>query len=160
MDCKNAGIDFGQAPTPMILHLYEELDPNASKLNGMFAFALWDAKQELLFWRATVPAKTTPLLHIWLFLFASEIKALLQHPHVERNLDYKSAAQIFGYEYVLAQKFFNRSKIVSRGIILFIATARWKLPSTGMSIEDQLDQRRTEPQIIEELRGSRSAVRV
>jgi len=56
---------------------------------GMFAFAVWDeSKQELFLARDRTGIK--PLYYYWhdsLFIFASEIKAILQHPKVKKELD-------------------------------------------------------------------------
>jgi asparagine synthase (glutamine-hydrolysing) len=76
--------------TEAILHLYEEYGADCvSRLDGMFAFALWDErKQSLLVARDRMGKK--PLYYTVTggrFLFASEIKALLQHPDVRRELD-------------------------------------------------------------------------
>ena len=89
------------------------------------------------------------------FLFASEIKALLQHPQVERNLDYKALHKYLAYEYVPApQTIFQSVKKLEPGHYLIYRngtveiTQYWDVP-----IEDQPISARTEPQIIEELRG-------
>jgi len=58
------------------------------KLNGMFAFAIYDIQQDQLYlYRDRVGKK--PLFYFLsdkLFVFASEIKALLQHPIIKSNL--------------------------------------------------------------------------
>lgn len=75
-----------------IVHAYEEFGEDVPKyLRGMFAFALWDQKQEkLLLARDRVGKK--PLLYSILgseLVFGSEFQAILQHPRVSRrvNLD-------------------------------------------------------------------------
>lgn len=75
----------------VILHLYEELGPACvDRLNGMFAFAIWDARNKSLF-LARDRLGIKPLY--WtqdkdVFLFASEIKALfasgLARPRMNR----------------------------------------------------------------------------
>lgn len=76
--------------TEVILNLYLRYGAGVlSRLNGMFAFALWDSRDEsLLVARDGVGVK--PLYYTEGergFLFASELKALLQSPHVSRELD-------------------------------------------------------------------------
>lgn len=63
---------------------------------GMFALAVWDeGKRELFLARDRAGVK--PLYYYWhngLFIFASEIKAILQHPKVIRELD-RTALSLF-----------------------------------------------------------------
>lgn len=79
--------------TEAILRLYEERGEECvHELQGMFAFAIWDAPRERLFLaRDRIGIK--PLY--WCersghFLFASELAALLEHPAVPRALDRES----------------------------------------------------------------------
>jgi asparagine synthase (glutamine-hydrolysing) len=73
-----------------LLHLYEEEGPACLKrLQGMFAFALWDVRrQKLLLARDRLGIK--PLHYYWdgrRLVFASEIKAILADPQVPRRID-------------------------------------------------------------------------
>ena len=78
-----------QTDTEVIVHLYEELGPQCiEKLRGMFAFALWDeSTRTLLLARDRVGIK--PLyysLSDQAIVFASEIKAILGDPAINRKL--------------------------------------------------------------------------
>jgi asparagine synthase (glutamine-hydrolysing) len=78
-----------QTDTEVIVHLYEEFGPQClEKLRGMFAFALWDEKQKSLFLaRDRVGIK--PLYYSLSrnsIVFASEIKAILVDPSINREL--------------------------------------------------------------------------
>ncbi len=82
------GVAFrGHSDTEVLLHLYQQHGPAMlEKLRGMFAFAIWDErKRELFVVRDRIGVK--PLYYTFAggqFVFASEIKAILQHPAVER----------------------------------------------------------------------------
>jgi asparagine synthase (glutamine-hydrolysing) len=79
-----------KSDTEVIVHLYEEYGESCiDRLRGMFAFAIWDAKQKTLFLaRDRVGIKP---LYYWKshnsIVFASEIKAILVDPSVNRELD-------------------------------------------------------------------------
>lgn len=89
--------------TETILHLYEEEGIKGFlRLRGMFAFALWDEKQEtLLLLRDTFGIK--PLHYAVLshrLLFASEAKALLLHPAVPREIDRQAFHDLLNLRFV------------------------------------------------------------
>jgi asparagine synthase (glutamine-hydrolysing) len=89
--------------TEVIVHLAEEHDAPtlARKLDGMFAFAVWDAHREILYLGRDRVGKKP--LHYWwggdTLVFASEIKGVLAHPAVPCELDERaiSAYLTFGY---------------------------------------------------------------
>jgi len=79
-----------RADTEVIIHLYEERQVGVVEaIDGMFAFGLWDAsRRRLVLARDRMGKK--PLYYVVVagrLLFASEIKALLEHPDVVRRLD-------------------------------------------------------------------------
>jgi asparagine synthase (glutamine-hydrolysing) len=85
--------------TEVIIHLYEEEGPDCVKrLNGMFAFAICDlrsATPTYSSWPAIISA-VKPFYYFHdgeRFAFASEIKALLQIPEIEAELDPESLHQ-------------------------------------------------------------------
>ncbi len=78
-----------QTDTEVIIHLYEELGASCvEKLQGMFAFAIWDERQKLLFLaRDRVGIKPLYYALKKSFLsFGSEIKAILADPEVEAEV--------------------------------------------------------------------------
>jgi asparagine synthase (glutamine-hydrolysing) len=89
--------------TETIVHLYEEYgDELVQHLNGMFGFALWDIKkQRLLIARDRMGEKPLYFTNTKeAFVFASELKALLQHPSVERRLSLRALRKYLQYEFV------------------------------------------------------------
>jgi asparagine synthase (glutamine-hydrolysing) len=85
------GVEFRtHCDSEVILHLYERYGEDCVEhLTGMFAFAIWDPRRDHVFF-ARDPIGEKPLY--WAqrhgaFVFASEIKALLEHPAVEREVN-------------------------------------------------------------------------
>jgi len=93
----------------ILVHAYEEWGFDfVKKLNGIFAFAIWDVdKRQLLLCRDRLGVK--PLFYAIVthqgrdeLIFASELKALLACPLVDRNINPQSLYHYMGYEYVPA----------------------------------------------------------
>jgi asparagine synthase (glutamine-hydrolysing) len=76
--------------TETLLHLYEEEgEAMLDRLRGMFAFAIWDSRQQRLF-AARDRIGIKPFYYTQVdgrFLFASEVKALAEHPAVALDMD-------------------------------------------------------------------------
>ncbi|MGA2697266.1 MAG: asparagine synthase (glutamine-hydrolyzing) [Terriglobales bacterium] len=89
-----------RSDTEVILHLYQaEGERCVHRLNGQWAFAIWDSRQRKLF-ASRDRMGIQPLFYTiadQTFLFASEIKALFAHPAVARELDLKALDQIFTF---------------------------------------------------------------
>jgi asparagine synthase (glutamine-hydrolysing) len=88
-------------------HAYEEWgDGFLSRVHGMFALALWDAKARRLI-AARDRAGEKPLYYAETgegLLLASEIKSLLAHPATSRELDPVALDQFLTYEYVITPR--------------------------------------------------------
>lgn len=86
--------------TEVILHLYEDFGPDClSHLNGQFAIAIWDSRQQTLF-LARDRLGVRPLFYTLAddtLIFGSEIKAILSHPRVRAELDPVALDQIFTF---------------------------------------------------------------
>ncbi|MCA9732870.1 MAG: asparagine synthase (glutamine-hydrolyzing) [Deferribacteres bacterium] len=91
--------------TETIVHAYEEwgtLCP--TKLNGMFAFAIWDNRRKQLF-LARDRLGIKPLYYYAdrdRLVFGSELKSLLEIPEVPREVDEKALDLFLTYEYIPA----------------------------------------------------------
>lgn len=100
-ELEGKGHDFyTKSDTEVIVHLYEEYGMDCLKrLNGQFAFALWDkAKERLFIARDRVGIR--PLFYTRVngsLLFASEIKSLFMDDRVRREMDPCSIDQIFTF---------------------------------------------------------------
>jgi asparagine synthase (glutamine-hydrolysing) len=109
--------------TEVIAHLAEQCEPEelANRLNGMFAFAVWDATRErLILGRDRFGKKP---LYYWssgdTLVFASEIKGVLAHPNVPRELDFAAIPAYLTFGYVpTPQTFFAGVKSVPPGHVL------------------------------------------
>lgn len=96
---------YTKTDTEALVHLYEESGEEfLKKLNGMFALALWDTKRrKLILARDRLGEK--PLHYIVLgqtIIFGSEIKAILEHPLIKREIDFFALAKYLLYEFVPA----------------------------------------------------------
>lgn len=89
--------------TEVIIHAYEQWNVDSfSKLNGMYAFALWDEnKQELII--ARDPFGIKPVYYFnnnKTFIFGSEVKSLLKNTEVTRDVDTGALYNYFTFTYV------------------------------------------------------------
>jgi asparagine synthase (glutamine-hydrolysing) len=84
--------------TEVLLTAYIEWGPSCvERFNGIFAFGIWDERQQTLFLaRDRIGVK--PLFYTnkgnWL-LFGSELKALLAHPEIHPQVDSEGLAEVF-----------------------------------------------------------------
>ena len=89
--------------TEVLVHLYEEVGLECvHHLNGIFAFAIWDAtRRQLLLARDRTGVK--PLYYAELarqIVFGSELKVLLQHPGIPRDLDLVAVNEYLSFEFI------------------------------------------------------------
>ncbi len=141
--------------TETIVHLYEEFGPAClDRLAGMFAIAIWDARQGRLTLARDRFGKK-PLVyavHDQRLYFASEIKALLAAPGMPRELDPQSLHRYLILQYVPAPHTIYRGvKKLPPGHVLTIDAdqqpraaprAWWSLPHRSFSgtEDDALEQ--------------------
>ena len=94
-----------RSDTEVIVHGYEDRGlASLDDLEGMFALAIWDAPaRTLVLARDRLGIK--PLYYAVLrdqIVFASELRALVEHPAVERTLDLTALSRYLAHEYVPA----------------------------------------------------------
>ena len=105
-ELESKGHEFvSHTDTEVVLHLYEEEGPDCVKrLNGMFAFAVCDLRSgapALFLARDHFGVKPFYYAHAGPRLaFASEVKALLQVPWIEAELDPESLHQYLTFSWV------------------------------------------------------------
>ena len=77
-----------------------------TRFNGMFAFALWDAKEKALF-LARDRYGIKPLYYAFLdgaFVFGSEQKAVLEHPAARRSVDLEALLEYFTFQNIFTDR--------------------------------------------------------
>ena len=142
--------------TEVVLHAYEEWEKDSfSKLNGMYAFALWDNKNSELI-LARDPFGIKPLYYFdngSTLLFGSEIKPILINPEVNREVDIPALYNFLTFTYVPSPKtvFKNIYKLIPGHYLILkngmqsIRRFYYNIPST--------EKFKDEHEIIEELQG-------
>lgn len=89
-----------ESDTEVILQMYEEKGEDCvGYFNGDWAFAIWDSRnRELFLSRDRVGVR--PLFYAQSaesFVFASEVKAVLSHPDIQRSIDLEALDQVFTF---------------------------------------------------------------
>ncbi|MBF0779309.1 asparagine synthase (glutamine-hydrolyzing) [Streptococcus cuniculi] len=106
--------------TEVILHGYEEYGEEGilSKLRGMFAFTIWDSKQEKLF-GARDHFGIKPYYYSVLgedFIFGSEVKSFLRFPNFEKKINEEALKHYLVFQYnPLEETFFKGVKKLRPG---------------------------------------------
>ncbi len=103
-DLIKQGVEFEtDTDTEVIIALYQSIGIKLlDKINGMFAFAIWDnSKQELFVARDRIGKK--PLYYSFFnndLVFASELKAMLSLPFIPRDIRLDAVHDFFAYQYI------------------------------------------------------------
>lgn len=143
--------------TEVIVHLYEEHGADCVQaLRGMFAFAIWDGpRRRLMLARDRLGIK--PLYYgtaAGRFVFASELKALLQLPEVDRRLNWESLAHLLAYGTTPP----NESMVhgihkLEPGHWLRLDPKREPVVERYWELRFRPDERRSEAETVEQLRS-------
>lgn len=133
--------------TEVILHAYQTLGPAClDRLNGMFAIAIWDAKERSLFLaRDRVGIKPLYLYeNSSTLLFASEIKSILAAGDVPRNLNPEALHHFLRYGYLPSStSLLSGIRQLLPGHFMIITPAR-SITAPYWSLEYAEDPKRTE----------------
>ncbi|MBF0193476.1 MAG: amidotransferase 1, exosortase A system-associated [Magnetococcales bacterium] len=138
--------------TEVLVHAWEEWGEGCvDRLRGMFSFAIWDQKREVLF-LARDHLGIKPLHYAYLpsgwIIFASELKGLAAHPALDKTLDPRSIECYFALGYVPDPRtIYKSAKKLPPGHLLTVHRGRgecqprvyWDLtfnPSQNISIEE------------------------
>jgi asparagine synthase (glutamine-hydrolysing) len=125
-----------RADTETILHAYEQYGPAClDRLRGMFAFALWDARAGALFC-ARDRLGIKPFYYFFdgrRFAFASEIKALLEHPALRAELDETQLSEYLAFGYTSGEE------TLFRGVRKLLPGHRMLLEYNGDGLRRRLE---------------------
>lgn len=98
---------YTKTDTEVIVHLYEDYGEKCVQyLRGMFAFAIWDEKNKKLFIAKDRVGKK-PLYytsHNGSFVFASEIKSILEYLQKTPEIDFEAIDLFLTYQYIPSPK--------------------------------------------------------
>ncbi len=156
---------YTKSDTEILVHLYEEYGEDMlSRINGMFAFCIWDQnKEEMFLARDRIGKK--PLFYTInsdVFIFASEIKALLKYPSISREIDFLSVSKYLTYEYVPApHSIFKEIKKLKPGHFMIMSISKkrldikkyWEIPLSDEAISFKSEDVLAE-ELVELLRDS------
>ena len=117
--------------TEVLLHLYEERGPEmVDLLDGMFALAIYDARQRKLF-LARDPFGIKPLFYSFdetRFVFGSEIKPLLASGEVSREIDRGALNDFFNFIWIPGPRsIFKQVRKLPPAHFMVLDLERWDL---------------------------------
>jgi asparagine synthase (glutamine-hydrolysing) len=146
--------------TEVIVHLYEEVGEEVfSRLEGMFGVVLYDLRRRLMFVARDRLGEKPVYYHQspGLFLCASELKALLKHPAISRELDPQALASYLYALYVPAPlSIFKSVRKLKPGHYLRVGPEGMKV-GRFWNPEIRVDESMSEAQAIAGLREKLSA---
>jgi asparagine synthase (glutamine-hydrolysing) len=139
--------------TEVVVHAWEEWgEACVERFRGMFAFAVWDRNRECLFLardRLGIKPMHYALLGDGQLVFASELKALLVHPNVQREMDPTAIEDYFAYGYVPDPKTIFRDVLkLEPGHTLMVQRSKslrprqyWDIPFERNSLNNETEAR-------------------
>jgi asparagine synthase (glutamine-hydrolysing) len=153
-----------RSDTEAIVHAWEAWGEDCVKrLRGMFAFALWDRNRETLFLardRLGVKPLHYALLDDGTLIFGSELKSLLAHGGVRRDIDPCAVEEYFALGYVAEPRTIFRGAFkLPAGHTLTLVRGRPLAPpqqywDVRFSLDSKIDEAGAAVELVERLRES------
>jgi asparagine synthase (glutamine-hydrolysing) len=153
-----------KSDTEVIVHAWESWGADCVKrFRGMFAFALWDRKQQTLFMardRLGVKPLYYALLDDGTFLFGSELKSILAHGGLHRDMDPHAVEEYFSLGYVAEPRtIFKQARKLSpahtltlkRGSPMAQAVAYWDV---RFSLDNPMSEQEAQDELVHRLKES------
>jgi len=147
--------------TEVILYAWQEWgEACVERFRGMFAFAIYDRRQQSLFLardRLGIKPLYYSLLPDGTFIFGSEMKVLTAHPGLQRRLNYEAVEDYFALGYVPDPKSILRDVhklapgyclLLKRGLTELRPRQYWDVP---FQIEEGRDEQALQTELIERL---------
>lgn len=153
-----------QSDTEVIVHAWESWGVDCVKrFRGMFAFALWDRHRQTLFLardRLGVKPLYYALLDDSTLLFGSELKSILAHGHLRREIDPQAVEEYFALGYVAEPRtIFKQAKklqaahtlVARRGQPVGEPVAYWDI---RFSLKNPISEADAQSELLQRLRES------
>jgi len=146
-----------RSDTEVIVHAWESWGEQCvDRFRGMFAFALWDRNQETLFLardRLGVKPLFYALLDDGTFLFGSELKSLLAHGGLKREIDPCAVEEYFALGYVAEPRsiFKQAKKLPPAHSLLLRRGQPMTAPREYWDVRFTLDKQVSDTDVCEEL---------
>jgi len=133
-----------ESDSEILVHLYEDHGIGfVSQLDGMFAFALWDSREEALY-LARDRFGVKPLYYQWsddTLVFGSEVKALLASGRTSPSLDLGALVELLTFQNVISDRsLFGGVRLLPAGSILRFDATGMRM-STYWEAEPRPDRR-------------------
>lgn len=151
--------------TEVIVHAWEEWGERCvNYFRGMFAFAVWDKNQEILFMARDhmgVKPFYYAMLDSGMFIFSSELKALLRHPDFKRQINPHAVEDYFSYGYIPEPKtIYHQANKLSPGFYLKLKRGQLTQPQpyqywdTPFTLKESISEESAQEELISRLKES------
>lgn len=136
-----------RSDTEVIVHGWSAWGPACvERFRGMFAFAVWDRRQDTLFLardRLGVKPLHYAVLEDGSFVFGSELKVLTAHPGFQRELDPRAVEEYFALGYVSEERCIYRAahKLPAAHTLMLVRGKALPEPQRYWNVDFTLDRK-------------------